>query len=163
MNNDEGAGDRVHRVIRRPAALRVYIGLFALVWCAILIPALVTSVIDRSPAALVVLLMLAYGLGYLWTAYRVRVVLRADRLLVVNRLRRYDIAAEDIADIRIGPTGWDPLRECVRVRTLDGRDVEVAVTRRTDSIRGRRIRLEVLLAELTTWKTQALAGLPDVH
>jgi hypothetical protein len=139
----------------------VFLGFIALIWCGILIPGLVTTARQKSPWALVVLLMLAYGVVYLYSEYRVRLVIRRDGLVARNRFRRYAIAPENITDITIGPTGWDPLRECVWVRTRDGRDVELAVTRRMDSIRGRRILLETLLDELTRWKTQALAGRPD--
>src|SRR3954463_4838717 len=86
----------VQRVIRRPAALRVFIAVFALIWSAVLIPGLVSTVRHRSPAALVVLLMLAYGVVALYGDYRVCVVTRADRLIVRNRFRRYEIAAENI-------------------------------------------------------------------
>ncbi|WP_457113104.1 PH domain-containing protein [Marmoricola sp. URHA0025 HA25] len=107
--------------------------------------------------------MLACGVVALYGEYRVCVVTRADRLIVRNRFRRYEMAPENIAGFRIGPTGWDPFRESVHVRTRDGQDVELAVTRRTDSIRGRRLRLEKLLDDLTTWKTQVLTGRREGH
>lgn len=143
-------------VIRRPLALRVFIALFALVACGDVLIGLVIAVVNRSPAALVILLMLASFTALLYSSYRVSAEIRDGELLVRNRFRKHAIRREDIAGFHIGPTGWDPFRESIHVSTNGGQVVELAVTRRADSLRRGRNQLVQHLDDLTAWKAQPL-------
>lgn len=140
--------------LRRPLALRLYIGTLTFVVCSMLTVALVAAVIGKSPVAVLLLFWLAYVIALSYSECRVSVQIRETGLLVRNRVRKYVIARHDVEGFRIGPTGWDPFRESVHVLTRDGQSVELAVTRRADFVHGRRIRLEQLLDDLMTWKTQ---------
>jgi hypothetical protein len=140
-------------VIRRRKVTRLTIAAVGLVMLLYLGAWLVVAIAHRSPVALVLFLFLAYSAFYFYSDYRVSVEARENDLVVRNRLRKHEFSRDEIAGFRIGPNKWDPVRESVHVVARDGRLVELAVTRRMDSVRRGRADLERFLDDLTAWQT----------
>ncbi len=117
-------------VIRPPLAVRVYVVAFVGIWCGIVSAGLIAAAAHGSPAVVILLLMLAFGLTFGYRIFRLSVTLRPQELLVRNLYRTRRIVRADVEGFRQGAMSQQPFTRTIYVLLRDGTVVPLDVAGR---------------------------------
>jgi len=117
-------------VIRSPLAARVYVVVFICIWCGSVSAGLIAAAAHGSPAAVILLLMLAFGLTLGYRIFRLSVTLGPHDLLVRNFYRIRRIVRADIEGFRQGALSQQPFTRAIYVLLRDGTVFPLDVTGR---------------------------------
>jgi hypothetical protein len=129
-------------VIRQPAAMRLYVLGFGIVWCGFL----VTFLLDTGSPLPV--LMLAFGATIVYRTVRLGVFADVDGLRVRNNFSTKRFAWSEVEDFRLGPPSMGlPVGKVIHVLLRDGTIMALDVTTRPFG----RAKLERNLVALRSW------------
>lgn len=106
--------------MRQPVASRAYVVGFAVLWCGLLGAAVVAGAVAGSPAAVLPLLMLAFGAGLTYRLFRVGVLADESGLMVRNYFGTRRYRWSDAEDFRIGKPTNLPFGNAIFVQLRDG-------------------------------------------
>lgn len=107
-------------VIRPPLAARAYVVVFMCIWCGSIFAGLIAAAAHGSPAAVILLLMLAFGLTLGYRIFRLSVALGPQDLLVRNFYRTRRIVRADVEGFRQGALSQQPFTRAIYVLLRDG-------------------------------------------
>jgi len=125
-----GPGISSPDVIRPPLAARAYVVVFMCVWCGSVSAGLIAAAAHGSPATVILLLMLTFGLTLGYRIFRLSVALGPQDLLVRNLYRTRRIARADVEGFRQGALGQQPFTRAIYVLLRDGTVFPLDVTGR---------------------------------
>ena len=132
--------------IRQPILLRLYVGAFAMLWCGVLLGAVLTAF------NVIPLFMLAFGLTFMYRMFSLAVVADESGLLVRNNFRTRRFRWDEVEDFRIGgPMMNMPFGKVIHVLLHNGEIMTLDVTMRPWILGGGRAKLEHHLRELKAW------------
>jgi hypothetical protein len=136
-------------VIRQPAALRVYLCGFGLVWFGFLVA---IGIRRGGASALVAGFMLLLGGTLFYRMLRLSVVADEAGLLVHNNSRTKRYPWTEVEDFRVGAPGMAmAIGKTVHVLLRDGTIVTLDVTTRPWFSKRAKAKLETYLAGLRAW------------
>lgn len=141
-------------VIRQPLAARAYIVVFMCIWCGGVFGGLIAAAADGSPAVVIPMLMLTFGLTLGYRIFRLSVTLGPQDLLVRNFYRTRRIFRADIEGFRHGAMSQQPFMRTIYVLLRDGTVFPLDVAGRPSfSARGKAL-LEDRMQLLQRWLEQ---------
>jgi len=141
-------------VIRPPLAARAYIVVFMCIWCGFVLAGLIAAIVNASPAVVILLLMLSFGLTFGYRLFRLSVTLYPQGLLVRNIYRTRHVARADIEGFRQGAESMQPFTRTIYVMLRDGSVLPLDVAgRRFVFGRGRAL-LDERMRTLQNWLDQ---------
>jgi hypothetical protein len=117
-------------VIRLPVALRAYVVVFMCIWCGSVFAGLIAAAAHGSPAVVILLLMLTFGLTLGYRSFRLSVALGPQDLLVRNWYRTRRIVRADVEGFRQGALSQQPFTRAIYVLLRDGTVFPLDVTAR---------------------------------
>lgn len=135
-----------------PLAVRLYVLVIALAWCAAFGPPAVAALIARNPVAVVPLLALAFGASLGARLLRLSVTAEGEELVVRNVSGNRRLHRDEIRDFEMaGPRTPIPLGRTVQASLHDGAVVVLDVLARPHLLPSSQRRLSVQLDELRGW------------
>ncbi len=138
--------------IRLPLPMRVYVGVFAVVWLSGVGRGLV-DVFPR-PETLVLVVMLAFGATLVYRNLRLDVVANADGLLVRNHFRTRRYGWHEVEDFRLGSPGFGlPFGKVLYALLATGDVTTLDVTMRWGLTASSRKNIAAYLDALRRWAT----------
>ncbi len=129
---DAAVGPATNRldVIRQPLAARAYVVVFMCIWCGGVFAGLIAAAAHGSPAVVILLLMLTFGLTLGYRIFLLSVTLGPQDLLVRNFYRTRRIARADVEGFRQGALSQQPFTRGIYVLLRDGTVFPLDVTGR---------------------------------
>ena len=98
-------------LIRLPVAFRIYIVIFAVIWCGGVLAGLIAALAKFSPAAMIPAAMLVFGGFFMWHVARLAVIGDHEGLTVRGYYRSRRIPKFEVEGFRIG-SGYYPFGNC---------------------------------------------------
>ena len=147
----EPGGSAAFPAIRLPKILRIYTSVFTVVWCAGVLTAAVTIAAKGSLAAIMPIIMFAFGATIGVRICRISVAFDADVLVVRNSFRTRNLRREEIEGFRPGVMSSQPFSRTIYALLRDGSVFPLEVVGRP--YRNRR-KLEERRALLQAWLNQ---------
>jgi hypothetical protein len=147
-------GSAAFPVIRPPKILRIYTSVFTVVWCAGVLTAAVTIAVKGSPAAIIPVIMLAFGVTIGVRMFRMSVAFDADALVVRNFFRTRSLRREEIEGFRSGSMSNQPFGRTIYALLRDGSVFPLDVAGRLYRFGRGRGKLEERQAMLQAWLNQ---------
>jgi hypothetical protein len=120
MTTAPGAATGDPNVIRPPTAARIYVAVFTCFWGSGVLTFGIVAAVHHSPAVVISLLMLAFGLTLGYQIFRLSVTLNPDDLLVRNYYRTRRVPRADIEGFRVGSLSGQPFGRTVYLLLRDG-------------------------------------------
>jgi hypothetical protein len=117
-------------VIRLALAVRVYVVVFTCFWCGSVFAGLIAAAAHGSPAVLILLLVVAFGLTLGYRIFRLSVALGSQDLLVRNFYRTRRIVRAEVEGFRQGALSQQPFTRGIYVLLRDGTVFPLDVTAR---------------------------------
>ena len=136
--------------IRPPLGARIYVVGFGVVWCGLVLAALIEALVHTTPAAVIPAGMLGLGGYIMWHAARLAVIGDEGGLTVRGYGRTRRIPKSEIEGFRIG-SGFYPAGKCVMAMVRGEQVIALEVTRGIGRLARSSQRLERQLAELRDW------------
>jgi hypothetical protein len=140
--------------IRLPKAVRIYTSVFVVIWCAGVLTAAVVIAVHGSPAAIVPVIMFAFGATIGARTFRMSVAFGADVLIVRNFIRTRTLRREEIEAFRSGAVSYQPFGRTIYALLRDGSVFPLDVASRPYRLGRGRSKLEERLAMLRGWLNQ---------
>jgi hypothetical protein len=141
-------------VIRLPLAVRVYVVVFTCIWCGSVFAGLIAAAAHGSPAVLILLPVLAFGLTLGYRIFRLSVALGPQDLLVRNFYRTRRIVRVDVEGFRQGAISQQPFTRAIYVLLRDGTVFPLDVTGRSYFFRRGKTLLDDRTQLLQRWLEQ---------
>ena len=128
--------------------------MFTVVWCAGVLTAAVTIAVQGSSAAIVPVIMLAFGVTVGLRMFRMSVTLDADALVVRNLFRTRSLRRDEIEGFRSGLMSNQPFSRTIYAMLRDGSVFPLDVAGRPYRFGRGRGKLEGRQAMLQAWLNQ---------
>ena len=136
--------------IRQPIAVRVYTGVFGLIWCGFVATGFL-SLVPR-PESLIPLGMLVFGATLTSRLVRVEAVADDSGLLVRNYYRTRTYKWSEVEDFRLGnPTMGLPIGKVIHVLLASGEITTLDVTMRPLLLSRGKEKLDGYIRQLRAW------------
>ena len=143
--------------VQHPAVIRAYSAIFGLFWCGFVVVALVATIINLRPEALLLVVMLAFGATITYRTFRMEVVADVDGLLVRNYFRTKRFRWGEVEAFRLGsPTMGMPVGKTIYALLKDGELISLDVTMRLGLLPSTRRKRDTLLDQLREWTDQPM-------
>lgn len=141
---------RPELTIRQPIGIRIYGLVFGLVWCGLLLAAIVGTASSSEPGSVVPLAaMLAFGVTICWRTSTTSVKAEAAGLLVRNYFSTKRFAWSEVEDFRVGgPMFGLPIGRVVHLLLRNREVVTLDATMRSWLLGGSRQRLDSWVEDL---------------
>lgn len=136
--------------IHQPIAVRVYIGIFGVVWCGFVAAGFVS--LAPHPDSLILFGMFAFGATLTYRLFRLEAVADDSGLLVRNYYRTRTYKWPEVEDFRLGsPTMGLPIGKVIHVLLANGEIMTLDVTMRPWLLRRGKQKLDGYLRQLRAW------------